>query len=298
MKPVAYKKKDGFAGQKAVVIPRKILSKQCEDNSIIASLYITDIGFYPHAQFHYRVRIHGSDQYILIYCIDGKGELKINKKKLCISGGSFFVIPVNIPHTYKADENDPWTIYWIHFKGTQSNAIANLLIKQLNGNLGWLPFNEDRIRLFKDIYAHLEKGYSMDNLTYANMCLWHYLNSFIFSSKFDVTKKAEQFNAVEQSIAFMQKSIEKFLTLEDIAQSVHLSPSHFSFLFKKETGFPPIEYFSHLKIQKACQFLLFTDLKIKQVGSALGIEDPYYFSRMFTKVMGIPPKEYKEKKIH
>ncbi|MBA4165992.1 MAG: AraC family transcriptional regulator [Chitinophagaceae bacterium] len=292
------KKKDGFAGQKAVVIPRKILSRQCARNSIIASLYITDIGFYPHAKFHYRVRAHGSDQYILIYCIDGKGELAIDKKRSSVIGGSFFVIPANMPHTYKADENDPWTIYWIHFKGAQSNAIVDLLINQLNGYIGWLPFNEDRIHLFTDIYAHLEKGYSMDNLTYANMCLWHYLNSFIFSNKFNVTKKTAALNPVEQSVEFMQINIEKFLTLEDIARSVHLSPSHFSSLFKRDTGFPPIEYFNHLKIQKACQFLLFTDLKIKQVAATLGIEDPYYFSRMFTKVMGISPKEYKEKKIH
>ncbi len=298
MNTIVNKKKDGFAGQKAVVIPRKILSDLCTDNSIIASLYITDVGFYPNAKFHYRVRIHGADQYILIYCIEGKGELKINKKKFPIGGGSFFVIPANIAHTYKADENDPWTIYWIHFKGFQANAIVNLLIKQLSGNVGLLSFNEDRIHLFTEIYSHLEKGYSMDNLTYANMCLWHYLNSFIYSSKFNDIKKSQQLNSVELSVEFMRTNIDKVLTLEDISRSVYLSPSHFSFLFKKETGFPPIEYFNHLKIQKACQFLLFTDLKIKQVASNLGIEDPYYFSRMFTKVMGMPPKEYKEKKIH
>jgi AraC-like DNA-binding protein len=86
------------------------------------------------------------------------------------------------------------------------------------------------------------------------------------------------------------------LTLEEIARQVNLSPSHFSFIFKKKTGFSPIEYFNHLKIQKACQYLLFTDLRIKEISSELGIDDQYYFSRLFTKVMGFAPNDYREKR--
>lgn len=47
-----------------------------------------------------------------------------------------------------------------------------------------------------------------------------------------------------------------------------------------------------------CQYLLFTRLRIKEISQELGIEDQYYFSRMFTKVMGISPNDYREKRIH
>ena len=59
-----------------------------------------------------------------------------------------------------------------------------------------------------------------------------------------------------------------------------------------------MEYFNHLKVQQACQHLLFTNSRIKEVAFEVGISDPYYFSRMFTKVMGMSPKEYKEKRMH
>ena len=83
-----------------------------------------------------------------------------------------------------------------------------------------------------------------------------------------------------------------------MAKWVNLSGSHFSFIFKKKTGFSPIEYFNHLKVQKACQYLLFTDLRVKEIADKLGIEDPYYFSRMFTKLMGMSPGTYRTKRIN
>ncbi len=292
------KKKDGFAGQKAVVIPRQILSKQCIKNPVIAALYLTDIGFYPRAKFHYRQRSHGADQHILIYCIEGKGELEINKKKFVIQRDNFFIIPMNVAHNYKADENDPWTIYWMHFKGSHSGAVVDLLVKQPGNNQGALSFNEERLHLFNEMYSNLERGYSLDNLLYVNMCLWHYLTSFVYSDKFNGSKKAGKINNIDISIELMQKKINETLSLEEIAQKVNLSASHFSNLFKKQTGFSPIEYFIHLKIQKACQYLLFTELRVKEIAFKLGMTDPYYFSRIFTKVMGLSPNEYRKKKIH
>jgi len=87
------------------------------------------------------------------------------------------------------------------------------------------------------------------------------------------------------------------LTLKEIAEGVNLSGSHFSFIFRKKTGFSPIEYFNHLKVQKASQFLLFTDLRIKEIADKLGIKDPYYFTRMFTKLMGVSPATYRTKRV-
>ena len=96
----------------------------------------------------------------------------------------------------------------------------------------------------------------------------------------------------------MNKKIDYMMSLEEIAKSVNLSSSHFSALFKKKTGFSPIEYYNHLKIQKACQYLLFTDLRVKEISYKLGINDPYYFSRLFSKVMGMAPNDYRVKRIH
>ena len=104
------RKKEGFSGQRAIVLPRKVLSERCAKNEIIGTLYITDIGYYPKARHHYRERNAGAEQHILIYCYKGRGTIILNNKRLDIETGDFFIIPEKKPHVYMADEKDPWSI--------------------------------------------------------------------------------------------------------------------------------------------------------------------------------------------
>ena len=74
------KKKSGFEGQKMIVLPQSIIHV-LEENPITAPLHITDIGYYPKAEFHFRDREQGCQQYILIYCKEGSGWFRINDRE-------------------------------------------------------------------------------------------------------------------------------------------------------------------------------------------------------------------------
>lgn len=289
------KKKEGFKGQRAIMIPRKILAQQCAGNEVINECYITDIGYYPKASFHYRKRQPGIDQNILIYCVEGKGWLEVNNVKQAVNAGNFFIVPAKTPHTYWADKNDAWTIFWIHFKGRIANALSSTLINKLNSVKGTVKYSAQRIAVFDEMYSNLERGYSHDNILYANLCLPHYLASFQFDEKFDSSKRESRSDPASLAIDFMQMHIDKKLTLSQMASHVNLSASHFANIFQKSTGFAPIEYFNHLKILVACQHLQFTNERVKEISSAVGIEDSYYFSRLFKKMTGVSPAQYRER---
>ncbi|OQP38827.1 AraC family transcriptional regulator [Niastella yeongjuensis] len=291
------KKSEGFQGQRSIVLPRQIATELNNSHSMASGLYITDIGYYPKAKYHYRRRINGSEQHILIYCLEGKGHVQVQKKRYDLQPGSFIIIPAGNPHNYASAEHDSWTIYWIHFTGSLSKKIIEILKQKINGYCGRVAFKQKRLDLFNDMYACLERGYGTDNLSYANMCLHHYIFTFLYDDQFNLAEKALADDPVELSISFMQQHIAKPLSLEAIAKSVNFSASHFSALFRKKTGFAPIEYFNHLKIQLACQYLHFTELRVKEIADKLGIEDPYYFSRLFTKLMGMSPNQYRSSKL-
>ena len=230
-------------------------------NDFTSTLYITDIGYYPKAKFHYRERPNGADQNILIYCIEGEGWAQVDESEYAIKPGDFFIVPRNLAHKYAANENDPWTIYWIHFKGSLSAATVNITIRQLESHKGFVHYNEERINLFNNMYSQLERGYGIENLIYVHELRVFFLATFIFQEKYNTTNKFSKYDATDISYKLYEQKINQIISLEEIAKTVNLSPSHFSNLLKRKQDFLLLNISITLKIQKSCQYLLFTGLR-------------------------------------
>ena len=294
-KNTVLRRRDGFEGQKLMVLPKKIITNFLSKDPVTKQIYITDIGYYPKAKHHYAERPNGISQHIIIYCTEGYGWLEINKKKVEVSPSQFIAIPANTPHKYAANMDKPWTIYWIHFKGETAAFIIDLILKNSENYKPYLSYSEDRIKLFEDICYNLEKGYSSDTLRYVNMIFSHFLSSLIYEDKFNHVDEQTGPDIVDKTITYMQENIKSMIRLDEFSAFANLSTSHFSAIFRARTGYSPIEYFNQLKVQKACQYISFTTMSIKSIAISLGIEDQYYFSRMFTKLMGSSPNEYRKK---
>lgn len=292
------RKRQGFEGQKLIVVPKKIATGFLMKDAITKQIYITDIGYYPKANNHYIERPHGINQHIIIYCVEGRGWVTINKQKMDISPSHFIILPAHTPHKYGAMESDPWTIYWVHFKGDIATDVVSLITNHSQNYLPYLSFNENRIKLFEEICFHFEQGYSADTLRYVNMIFYHFLSSLLYEEKYNQAGKAPAKDVITLTIDRMKEKINTNMSLNDLAGLAHMSVTHFCNLFRIQTGFSPIEYFNHLKVQQACQALAFTPKPIKEIADELGFSDQYYFSRMFSRFMGMSPSEYRKRNSH
>lgn len=289
-------KKDGFDGQRAITIPAEVINNWLKKNPAFNSFYITDLGYYPKARFHHRKRTDGISQHILIYCIEGQGKFLTNNTYTYVNAGDYVILPAKHKHEYEASLLNPWTIYWCHFNGHQANHIVNTLLISHDIHKSSVGFSDERLNLFNRIYQLLEKGYGFDNINYVNMVLPYFLASFIYNDKFNAPILVNANLLIDKTIEFMQKNLDKPLTLADFATQINFSASHFSAIFKNKTGYAPLAYFNHLKMQKACQYLHFTTLRANEIAFKIGIQDAHYFSRLFKKIMGISPKAYRENK--
>ena len=288
------KKRVGFEGQRLIILPGVIVDILAK-HPITKQVFITDIGYFPKAMNHYVERKAGIGQHILIYCVEGIGWIELDNKKTNICPSQLIIIPANTPHKYGSSENDPWTIYWFHFSGEISGNIVNLIIEKTGKYQPNIGFSENRIKLFDEIYTNLERGYIMDNLLHVNMTFYHFLSSTIYEEKFNFKDAHAEKNRIDLLLEYVQNNLGAAFKLKELALYTNLSISQFSTVFKSRTGYTPIDYINHLKVQKACQQLLLTEYPVKQIAYNLGIEDPYYFSRMFSKLMGISPNGYRKK---
>jgi len=280
-------------GRQRIEIPKPVLKSRVINNPLLNALYICSLGYYPKAAGHYTSRKKGLPENFLFYCIDGKGWYRLEDKQYEVKANEFFILPQNVSHAYGSSDDHPWSIYWVHFGGEQLPYFNSLFTIQTHFKPFHVKGNDAIASGFTKMYKALELGYSTDNLMFANICLSHFISLFIYNSKhFEVVD--ENINCIDSAILYMQEHVNETLTLNELSKLYHYSPSRFSSLFKQKTGYAPIDYFLQMKMQKASQQLDFTKLSIKEIAMNFGFDDPYYFSRRFTKVIGIPPSKYRD----
>lgn len=283
--------KDGFSGEKQINVPREIVVNRLSKKEFINSLFITHIGYFPKAKFHYRERQFGCPDNILIYCVGGRGHYQTATKTYTLNANQFMILPPGKFHIYQADLHNPWSIYWVHFSGHKVKQLNDWMKTEDYVKPSDIEYNKKIIEQWSEMYNALEAGYSDKNLAFANLCLYRFLTFFLCQPDFipgNITR-----NPIGESITYMKANIDKIISVEELASQLKFSSSHYSALFRNKTDESPIEYFIKLKIQYACQLLSQSDLRISDIADKIGYEDTFYFSRLFKKITGKSPRDYK-----
>ncbi len=98
---------------------------------------------------------------------------------------------------------------------------------------------------------------------------------------------------INRTIAYMKEHLDQPLQAAVLASQASVSLSHYFALFKRRTGCTPIDYFIHLRMERARDLLEETSLTVKEIAAALGYDDQFYFSRVFKSINGLPPTNYR-----
>jgi two-component system response regulator YesN len=101
-------------------------------------------------------------------------------------------------------------------------------------------------------------------------------------------------NSIIKATQYVQQYYHLEISLQSISSFVHLSKNYFANLFKKEMGESFLEHLTRIRIEKA-KTLLTGELKTADIGNLVGIPDPKYFSKVFKKITGISPYEYRSR---
>jgi AraC-like DNA-binding protein len=288
------KKEDGFDDEQYYIIPIE-LKEQCQETPGFNSLTIERMGYFPEARYHY-CDYYSPHDLILIYCTGGFGYYVIdNKEKHILTSGQIAVLPPLMHRLYASSDTDPWSIFFVNFvgKGITDRAVPSYPISISNSYGEWIK------ELFLQCFYILRMPYQIEEYVYVCQMAGTILSIIPCASKWS----SGQFSvngsiAVERAIAYIKKNLHKKINLEQIAQAASFSPSRLAHLFKQYTGYAPIEYFLRTKVQTAARDVFFSSSPISEIAAIYGIEDPYYFSRLFKKIMGVSPQQYRKNQDH
>lgn len=231
------------------------------------------------------------DTYLLHYILNGQGTLHYNNKEYPVSDKQAFIIYPRELTYYQADTANPWNYVWIRFHGAKVPDLLHDagLTRETPVFVPASPCPELE-QCFLDILQQHDKEYA---------CMGTLYRMFQFMS--DTTsnkpaKKPQADNSLHYIHAVTNYITEKYsepIRIKEIADYCGLDRSYLCKVFKRATGYTPMEYLILFRIRKARQLLRQTDLPIQHVAYSVGYSDPFAFSKLFKKETGMSPSEYR-----
>lgn len=104
----------------------------------------------------------------------------------------------------------------------------------------------------------------------------------------------EQKTLLQQIEQYVKQNYKSKISLEEIADELHVNRSYLSRFYKNKTGVNLFDEILKLRIESAKEYLLKTNMKTYEVSKAVGFEDAGYFSKMFKKITGVSPKDFRK----
>lgn len=283
---------EGFAGERHLVMPGDV-ALAAGRAAIASDLLPTAAGYFPHAAGHFIRRKAGVEEYIVIFCGDGEGWCRFGGRHWRLKGGEAVLIPRGVAHAYGAARQRPWSIFWVHFRGTR--AMDYLRLAELSSREPAMAVDGvgDIALAFEDLLERFQRGYSPAGVVALSAALAGLLALLAEHRLADRPNARDSRARVRASVAFMREHLARPMSLADFSRAAGLSVPHYCALFRKVHGSPPQAFFLRMKIQEACQALATTDEPVQSIAARLGFGDAFYFSRLFRKIQGRPPRDYR-----
>ncbi len=280
---------EGFANQHLFRLSNPV-RERWDNHPLLQAMMPIAIGWFPEAKYHYCERPQGAAEHILIFCVAGEGWFEIDGERHSVCANEAFFIRQDVPHIYGSSDKMPWSIHWTHFVGNE----GDFFMSQIQGDVPKLLVEQKChlrvVQLFGQCYELLMEGFLEKRLIHSAQILGHLLSELFYNNPaFSPGQPAGQFRNIEPTLNYLRQNTHRSLTLDDMAAHADLSIPHFSRVFRSQTGYSPMDYFIHLKVQKASSMLLLSNMTVREIALMVGYEDPYYFSRLFKKVIGVSP---------
>ena len=235
----------------------------------------------------------GRRDYQILYVANGKTHFWFDGKEEIVSACHMGLYkPEEIQKDVYYLEDNP-EVFWIHFTGSDVKNILAYHGISLDEHVFYCGVLPDYKALFRKIIQELQ------------LCRYGY-EDYIASLFNDILllvdrQQHEQKKAtgdvqeqIERAAAYFNENYNTKISIDDYAESLHISTNWFIHNFKQYAGMSPAQYILSLRMVNAQSLLERTTYNIKEISEIVGYENPLYFSRVFKKEIGKSPAQYRK----
>ena len=234
-----------------------------------------------------------NDSYRIYNVTEGKGEFEADGKAYKAEKGDFFVFRPGMKIRYSSrSAEELWTYCWISFGGTDAEFYLS--------ETGLGAVTPQKRSDPAGFYSAVEKCLDLCERE-RDAASQTEINSLLLRSLCAINKprasKIRQRAAVqtEKALRFIESNYMRGITARDVTAELNIDRTHFFRIFKAKTGFSPEQYIMRMRIKKAKELLASGTNTVTEIASLVGVNDVFYFSKLFKRAEGISPTEYRKR---
>ena len=244
------------------------------------------------------IPVHWHDYYEIEICLDGEGVMTINNKEFLIKPNTLFFITPSDFHSYKINKelkliNITFPPHCIEYSQIQDLLLlTNCFVCPLKNET-----LEDIVYMIKQIHTE------SDQKNYMGKKYISHLMSCLLISLLRLEKNSKKFNSdnineypipVQKAVYHLMANFKEKVTLESVADVVGISPGYLSKEFSKNVGVGFKDFLVDLRLEHACQLLIYSDETITNIAYYCGFNSTSYFLRAFRKKYNNSPLKYRK----
>ena len=235
-----------------------------------------------------QARTVGRIDYQIIYIFKGAGHYFIQGEWQTLTAGHIVLFRPGEPQVYAYYAAEHPEIFWIHFTGTECEALLKIYdIKNcyIGDNQAFQP-------LFQEIILELQlkKPLFQDIINHDFYKLLALMNR---TCRLRFQPQINQIS-IDRLVTRLHHDYQKPWNIPAMAEFCGLSPSYFSVSFKRQMGTSPNVFLNTLRVEKAKELLFTQNISIAEIAPLVGFEDPFYFSRVFKRITGMSPRQFQQ----
>lgn len=230
---------------------------------------------------------------LITHIIDGTFTYVKDDRHFTAKAGETVILDCYRPHEYYT--NDSFESIWVHISGANSFDLFQE-IEKIDGNIVKCSDAEHVKKLLFRIFNDIKSDNPPSELE-MSLDIYKIFTELLNPQSIKSKGKNDYEDNIQDVKKLISDNLNENLTVQQLAESVHMSSSHFSRVFKQQTGFSPYDFVLISRLNRAKDYLQKTDMSISQIAYDIGFNSESNFIFFFTKNTGLSPSKFRKLKF-